>query len=521
VPSTRVYVRITDQAPLGPVSGNVLVESADVTSRTVSLTGTVVESPVVLVPAGTLPPNIAVASFFIGKREVTVAEWNEVRALASTRGYSDLPVATGSATDPARNVSWYDSVKWLNAKSELEGLDPVYWQVDTQGVAQVYRNNVFQNWVPEIRSANNGYRLPGQNEWEWAARGGPAGLANNFVYSGSNTIGDVAWYTLNSGGIVRAVGTRTGNQLGIFDMSGNVNEWCQDPVNFAQARFRGGAFDSVAKQCEVTFLSFGELSTLADPRTRSPNIGLRYARTPGTGSQVISFTITVNGTPVRVERYGTGSRGIIFFSYWSGGQAATELPAVLRTTPGFPFTQDLDGGNYSMFLWSYPQNTPPFPTQVNSALSVWQGGSYSTRLSLTGIAKSVADQIRANSPDLIEVCLVGNSLGAGIVLQGYNSLIRDALVPVRFVLVAPTEVFLPPLATLPPLLQRTVIASDPVNDTFFRTPADIAYISANSSPLNWPPGYVPGVSDAHWIIPFGAPMPYVFDLVDEVFSLNP
>jgi len=520
-PAVTVFVRVAASAPVGAVSGSVVATSPGVTPQTVSLSGQVNESPLALVPAGLLPPfNIPVAAFFIAKNEVTVEEWNAVRNGATAIGYLDLPLASGAATEPVRNISWYAAAKWLNAKSEIEGLDPVYWQTDTV----VYRNGLFQNWVPEIRVGNNGYRMPRDNEWEWAARGADA--TSTTLYSGSNDLNAVGWYNLNSGGTVQPVRGKLPNALGVYDMSGNVNEWCLNPVDFTAARFRGGAFDSVPKQCEVSFKSFQQYSTLAAPNAGYPNIGLRYARNPGGGAPVVAFNITVNGTPVRVERRGTGTRGIIFFSSWAGGNTANELPARLRQDPDFPFTQQLDTGNYSMFFWSYPPSTPPFPTQVNTALSTWQGGNFGTRLTFPGMAKSVVDQILANSPDITgEVCVVGNSLGAGIILQGYNDLLLTNP-KVRFVLVAPTEVFLPALPTLPPLLQRTLIASDPANDFYFRTTADINYITANSqisngtSP-NWPLGYVPGSSWAHWIIPDGgAPMvPFVFDLVGRALSL--
>jgi hypothetical protein len=187
-----------------------------------------------------------------------------------------------------------------------------------------------------------------------------------------------------------------------------------------------------------------------------------------------------------------------------------------------------------MFLWRYPR-VVPF-TQVNAAIGAWFFDA-SFRLGFPGVAKSVVDQIRANNPDLESVCLVGNSLGAGIALQGYSELVADN--SVRFVLVAPTEVFLPPvpgepLSTLPPLLQRTVIASDASKDAYFSGPPESSGLAQSYITLNgknapwpegyWPRGYVPPASRSfapHWIIPSGAPMGYVFDLIGAAYSLPP
>lgn len=209
------------------------------------------ENIMVFVEGGTLPDigngTLNVASFYIGKYEVTCGEWQTVRTWAATNGY-DMNAGAGTATNyPVHSVNWYHVVKFCNARSEMEGRTPVY----TVGGA-VYRSG--ENNDVAVNAAASGYRLPTDAEWEYAARGGTQSQV--YTYSGGNDVNTVAWYYDNSGGSIHAVGTKAENELGLHDMSGNVWEWCFDwlPSYVGSDRvIRGGGWGGLASYCRVAY----------------------------------------------------------------------------------------------------------------------------------------------------------------------------------------------------------------------------------------------------------------------------
>jgi formylglycine-generating enzyme required for sulfatase activity len=228
------------------------------------------KNDMVYVEGGTIPSNSEIAgarvkSFYIGRTEVTWQKWKEVRSWAAAHGYDIGNVGSGRGdSHPARNISWTDCLKWCNAKSEMDGLDPVYRVKN-----DVYRRGEFSNL--STNSTANGYRLPTDAEWEWAARGGIK--SQGYKFSGSNNLSAVGWWDSNSGGKTHAVGEKPTNELGLFDMSGNVWEWTNDPCEPAGwRRLRGGGWGYPPDSCSVVQRGSGETNYRAD------YIGFRIAQ---------------------------------------------------------------------------------------------------------------------------------------------------------------------------------------------------------------------------------------------------
>ena len=287
--------------------------------------------------------RITIPDMYVCDHEVTRGEFKELMGTDPSKisAYDkDGNELTGDAVlnNPVNCVSWYDAIAYCNKLSLKENLTPCYsvsgvtdWENFHYVLIPTSSNSTWDALTYDKEA--DGYRLPTEAEWEWLARGG-----ENYTFAGSYNLDDVAWYKTNTNDTgTREVKTKQSNGYGLYDMSGNVSEWCYDwhgtvysstsdtGVSFGSCRvLRGDSWYDGGFNCQVSSRNYG------DPYKRYANCGFRVVRSSSKGN---------SGTPV-MQTVATPA-----FSVASGAVVSGTSVTITCSTEGAKIYYTTDGSD--------------------------------------------------------------------------------------------------------------------------------------------------------------------------------
>lgn len=210
--------------------------------------------------------------FYIGKYEITQKQYEEVTG-------SNPSYFKGNPGLPVENVSWYDAIEFCNKLSEKAGYTPCY-TIDKENIDQAKKSSGDKAaWKVTFNSGANGFRLPTVNEWEYAC----AADTDSWTFWGTAVTGEYAVWKENSGGKTQKTGTKKPNPWGLYDMIGNVTEWCFDDSGrqggySGSSPIRGGSFQTDQEQVENHEFDSRCTRTIWDSSSSDSKSGFRVVR---------------------------------------------------------------------------------------------------------------------------------------------------------------------------------------------------------------------------------------------------
>jgi formylglycine-generating enzyme required for sulfatase activity len=274
--------------------------------------------------------QVSVSSYLMSKFEVTQAQYLAVTGVNPS-------YFTGDTSRPVEQVTWYDAVEFCNKLSAVEGLASVY-TITGRSPANGYpitASSVSADWT------KNGYRLPTEAEWEFAARGGVSSLG--YTYAGSNVLDTISWNSSNAASASHPVGLKQANELGFHDMSGNVWEWCwdwygsyqsgaaSDPAGLALGTYRvhRGAswYYSTPAYFQPSYRSYSSADT------KGNHWGFRVVRSDPTTARIPADLVAVVGSG-QVSLTWSPSTNATSYNVFYKANSATAATSDIKATSG-------------------------------------------------------------------------------------------------------------------------------------------------------------------------------------------
>lgn len=326
--------------------------------------------------------NVTVSSFYMDRTELTSADWSNVRTWALANGYQFDNAGAGKGSQhPVHTVSWYDAVKWCNARSEFESRTPVYYTSAEQ--TNVYRTGRVNLSNYHVRWAADGWRLPTEAEWERAVRGGTSGQrfswGNTISHSNANYYATTI-YSYDLGGdnvfhptydvgdfpFTSPAGSFPANAYGLYDLVGNVWEWCwdaYDPAWYANAAASQTDTHGPGRDAGLTNRVLRGGSWIDDAfQSRSANRTYTLFEAPVTANDSLGFrcVMALPGaiSPAVLDDAAALSGGFRFTLYNLTPGKTNIVESSTNLTAWFAIATNVP----TMAIWNFTNNAPASPS---------------------------------------------------------------------------------------------------------------------------------------------------------------